>query len=76
MKIKTSITLSKHVLEMIDRRSRDFNSRSEFIEEAAKSFLASLERSEADRRDLEIIDRNADRLNAEAGDVLDYQLPL
>lgn len=76
MKIKTSITLSKHVLEMIDRRSHDFNSRSEFIEEAAKSFLASLARSEADRRDLEIINRNADKLNAEAVNVLDYQTPL
>jgi len=46
------------------------------MEEAARSLLASLARTEAERRDLEIINRNADRLNAEADDVLAYQVPL
>ena len=32
-----------------------------------------LEREEAQRRDVEIINRNADRLNAEAEDALGYQ---
>ena len=76
MKVKTSITLSRHILELVDKRSRDFKSRSEFMEEAAKSLLASLARTEADRRDLAIINKNADKLNAEAEDVLAYQVPL
>jgi metal-responsive CopG/Arc/MetJ family transcriptional regulator len=76
MKVKTSITLSEQVLQLIDKHSQDFRSRSEFMEHAARSLLASLARTEAERRDLEIINRNADRLNAEAEDVLAYQVPL
>jgi len=76
MKVKTSITLSEQVLQLIDKHSQDFRSRSEFMEQAARSLLASLARTEAERRDLEIINRNADRLNAEAEDVLAYQVPL
>ncbi len=76
MKVKTSITLSQQVLQLIDKHSHDFRSRSEFMEQAARSLLASLARTEAERRDLEIINRNADRLNAEAEDVLAYQVPL
>lgn len=76
MKVKTSITLSRQVLDMIDRHGTEFNSRSEFLEHAARSLLASLARAEAERRDLEIINRNADKLNDEAADVLAYQVPL
>jgi len=35
-----------------------------------------LARKEAERRDFEIINRHADSLNAEAKDVLTYQVPL
>jgi hypothetical protein len=35
--------------------------------------LDRLESEERDRRDIEIIDRNADRLNREAADTLEYQ---
>jgi Arc/MetJ-type ribon-helix-helix transcriptional regulator len=76
MKVKTSVTLSQQVVQLIDKHSHDFRSRSEFMEQAARALLASLARTEADRRDLEIINRNADKLNAEAQDVLTYQVPL
>jgi metal-responsive CopG/Arc/MetJ family transcriptional regulator len=76
MKIKTSITLSEDVLEAIDRHGEQFKSRSEFLEAAARGFLAKLSREEKQRRDLEIIDRRAAALNAEAEDVLGYQAPL
>ena len=46
------------------------------MEQAARSLLAGLARTEAERRDLEIINGNADKLNAEAEDVLGYQVPL
>lgn len=35
-----------------------------------------LEREEAERRDIEIINRNADELNAEAEDALEHQVTL
>jgi metal-responsive CopG/Arc/MetJ family transcriptional regulator len=76
MKIKTSITLSGEVLGLIDKRHAEFRSRSEFLEHAARAFLAYLARTEAERRDLEIINRNADKLNAEAEDVLAHQVAL
>ncbi|NIA10659.1 MAG: hypothetical protein GWP10_13265 [Nitrospiraceae bacterium] len=51
-------------------------SRSEFLERAARAFLEHLARTEAERRDLEIINQHADELNAEAEDVLAYQVAL
>ncbi len=76
MKIKTSITLSKKVIEAIDLHIGEYRSRSEFLETAARDFLAQLARKEAEQRDLDIINRHADSLNAEAEDVLTYQVPL
>ena len=76
MKTKTSITLSTEVLELIDRYGHDFRSRSELLEHAARLFLATLARAETERRDLEIINQRADELNAEAEDVLAYQVRL
>ena len=76
MKVKTSITLSEELLRAIDRHQHDYNSRSEFLEAAARSFLVRLVRRKIERRDLEIINRHADELNAEADDVLAYQVPL
>lgn len=76
MKVKTSITLSGDVIAAIDRHSREFGSRSEFLETAARELLARLARTAAERKDLEIINRRAAALNAEAEDVLSYQVPL
>lgn len=76
MKVKTSITLSGEVLGLIDRHHGEFRSRSEFLERAARVMLAHLARTEAEQRDLEIINRRADKLNAEAEDVLAYQVAL
>ncbi len=76
MKVKTSITLSNEVMETIDQYIGEYRSRSEFLEIAARKYIAQLIRKEAERRDLEIINLNADSLNAEAMDVLTYQLPI
>ena len=76
MKVKTSITLSGDVLRLIDQRQAEFRSRSEFLERAARALLAHLARTEADRRDLKIINQHAEELNAEAKDVLAYQVAL
>jgi len=76
MKVKTSITLSNEVMETIDQYIGEYRSRSEFLETAARTYIAQLVRKEADRRDLEIINRKADSLNLEAEDVLTFQIPL
>jgi metal-responsive CopG/Arc/MetJ family transcriptional regulator len=76
MKVKISITLSSELLNLIDQRQAEFKSRSEFLERAAREMLAQLAITEAERCDLEIINRYANELNVEAEDVLAYQAPL
>jgi metal-responsive CopG/Arc/MetJ family transcriptional regulator len=77
MKVKTSITLSEEVLEAVDQFSvQHKKNRSQFIETAVESFIAQLILAEQNARDLEILNRHADRLNQEAADVLSYQIEL
>jgi metal-responsive CopG/Arc/MetJ family transcriptional regulator len=77
MKVKTSITLSKKLLEAVDERAKQQKkTRSDFIEVAVWSFLAQLIRNEQNARDLQIINRRSDFLNQEASDVLEYQASL
>ena len=70
MRVKTSITLPEELLNRIDRVDKN---RSALLERAAQAYLAKLEREERDRKDIEIINRHADRLNREAEDTLEYQ---
>ena len=70
MRVKTSVTLPKDLLVRIDRVEKN---RSAFVEKASRVYLASLERARRDSRDLQILNANADRLNAEAMDALQYQ---
>jgi len=73
MKWKTSVTLSGDLLESIDSHKEAGESRSEFIEGAIRAFIADKMRKEQNARDLEVLNRNAARLNEEASDVLEYQ---
>lgn len=47
--------------------------RSALLERAARAYLLNLDRQARDRRDIEIINRVAGRLNRSAKDTLDYQ---
>jgi metal-responsive CopG/Arc/MetJ family transcriptional regulator len=70
VRVKTSVTLPKELLGRLDRVDKN---RSALIERAALAYLAQLERQARDRKDVEIINRNAERLNREAMDTLEYQ---
>ena len=74
MKVKTSITLSRELLETIDARCAAHRSRSKLIEDALRLYMAQIIRNDENARDLEILNRRADVLNKEAGDVLGYQV--
>ena len=76
MKVKTSITLSEKLIDAIDEYGQTFKNRSEFIEKATWFFIQQIIRERQNSRDFEIINRNADRLNAEALDALEYQVKL
>ncbi len=74
MKVKTSVTLSEDVVKQLDAVVETGESRSQVIERMLREAFATLERRTRDLRDLEIINRNADKLNEEAEDVLSYQV--
>ena len=77
MKVKTSVTLSEELLKVVDKRAkRAKTNRSDFIEQAVWIVVGQLIRAEQNARDLEILNRHADRLNAEAEDALSYQAVL
>jgi metal-responsive CopG/Arc/MetJ family transcriptional regulator len=76
MKSKTSVTLSKDLVEAIDGMTPDGGSRSETIERLLRESLATRRRRARDLKDLEAINRHADELNDEAVDVLSYQVEL
>ncbi len=75
MKIKTSITLSQELLREIDTRvEAQGRSRSEFIEEAVRAFLAGADRAALQAREAALLRKHAAALNAEMADVLEYQV--
>jgi metal-responsive CopG/Arc/MetJ family transcriptional regulator len=76
MKEKTSVTLSPEVLKGIDRLAGSKQSRSAFIETVLQQYLRQRARAQRDARDMEIINRNAQQLNRDALDALEYQAPL
>jgi metal-responsive CopG/Arc/MetJ family transcriptional regulator len=76
MKEKTSITLSRDVLNGIDRLAGSRRSRSAVIEQVLRLYLRRQERARVDAHDLEILNRAADRLNSEVEDVLKDQADL
>ena len=73
MKQKTSITLSEEVLRELDRWTGSGESRSAYIERVLRRHFRRRAWAAEQRRDLERINAAADRLNAEAEDVLEYQ---
>ena len=73
MKEKTSITLSKDILIAVDRLAGSKSSRSAVIERAVRSYLKERERAFIHAHDLEMFNRAAARLNAEAEETLEYQ---
>jgi metal-responsive CopG/Arc/MetJ family transcriptional regulator len=76
MRIKTSVLLSEDLLAEIDERVRQHHEdRSDFIEAAVRAFIARPAAPKVQGSgDLEILNRNAERLNLEAEDVLSYQV--
>jgi metal-responsive CopG/Arc/MetJ family transcriptional regulator len=74
MRQKTSITLSPDVLAKVDRLAGSKYSRSAFIEHVLRQYLRRAARDFAETRDVKRINAAAEQLNAEAADVLGYQV--
>ena len=76
MKIKTSITLSEDLLQTMDQVIGASKNRSAFIELALRDYFERRAKKLQDDKDLEILNKSANRLNSESQDVLSYQLEL
>jgi metal-responsive CopG/Arc/MetJ family transcriptional regulator len=76
MKVKTSVTLSKDIIALIDQHAEGETNRSAFIELAVRMYLQIIQRQKRDRDDLRTINRLSAKLNKEAEDVLGYQVEM
>ena len=74
MKVKTSVTLSEDLIDAVDKVAGRAGSRSAVIEQMLRDHLAELARAQNRAAELERLNRRADTLNAEAADVLEYQV--
>ena len=76
MKIQTSVILSENLLSTIEQLSDKDKTLSDFIETALQFYIMKLKRFEESSKDIEIINKNADYLNQETQDALQYQVEL
>lgn len=74
MESKTSITLSRDLVDAIDDLTPEGGSRSETIEQLLRESFAIRKRRARDRKDLEAINKHSEQLNEEAGDAKTYQV--
>jgi metal-responsive CopG/Arc/MetJ family transcriptional regulator len=74
MKVKTSITLEPQTVRELDEIAGPDANRSRVIEQAVIEFIDRHRRRIRDSRDLEILNRSADKLNREVEDILRYQV--
>ena len=72
-KKKTSVSLSNNLLEELAHYNQKGNV-SEFVEQALVFYLTELKRYARRQRDIEIINRNAKRLNKGAEENLKFQV--
>jgi metal-responsive CopG/Arc/MetJ family transcriptional regulator len=73
MRVRTTVTLPKELLLSVDAFTGKKHQRSAVIEIALRDFFQKKAKAERDQRELEIINLNAEKLNEEALDVLEYQ---
>ena len=71
-RIETVVSLPKDLFEQANNINRN-EQISDVIETALREFVKRKARTERDKRELELINLNADKLNEEALDVLEYQ---
>lgn len=73
-RIKTSVVLPKKLLVSVDKIKSKKQSRSKLIENLLNDFVTKEKRRELNKRDMKIINRNADKINEQALETLEYQV--
>jgi hypothetical protein len=76
MKVQTSVILPENLLSAVEQLSEKNTTLSDFIEAALQFYIAKLKQSGRTDNDIEIINENAEYLNRETRDALQYQAEL
>lgn len=78
MKVETKIIVEKRLLQDLEGylKVNGRTSLSELIEDLLRAFLVKSKKPSYNHAELDLINKNADELNKEAGDVLNYQIAL
>ncbi len=74
MKIQTSVLLPENLLSTVEQLSEKDKTLSDFVETALRFYIEKLKRFDGTDKDIEIINKNADYLNRETQDALQYQV--
>lgn len=73
MRVKTSVTLPKDLLLRVDAFTGKKHKRSAVIETALRQYIARETPKALNQSDMEIINANADLLNQQAAETLEFQ---
>jgi metal-responsive CopG/Arc/MetJ family transcriptional regulator len=74
MKVKTSVTLSALTIKAVDELAGPGMARSRIIEQAVLEFIERRRRRLREQKDLETLNRSAERLNRQMEDILAFQV--
>lgn len=73
MKVRTSVTLPKDLLVKVDALAGKKSKRSAIVESALRDYVAKGNGRELNRRDIEIINKNAELINKQVEETLEFQ---
>jgi metal-responsive CopG/Arc/MetJ family transcriptional regulator len=73
MKVRTSVTLPRELLVEVDALAGKKHKRSAIVETALRDYVAKETGKELNRRDIEIINKNAEMINKQVEETLQFQ---
>jgi len=73
MRVRTSVTLPKELLVKVDALAGKKNGRSAIVESALVEYVAREKPKKLNRRDIDIINANADLINRQVEETLEFQ---
>ena len=73
MKVRTSVTLPRELLVEVDALAGKKHKRSAIVETALRDYVAKKNGNELNKRDIEIINKNAEMINKQVEETLEFQ---
>lgn len=73
MRVRTSVTLPKELLIKVDALAGKKHKRSEIVESALREYAAKENHKNLNLRDIEIINENAELINKQVKETLEFQ---